>query len=323
MIMKKVVISVFAFAVLASCSKEENKLNGGDPAAPVAIAPSAGIVTNLITRAAVDGTTFSAGTDVFRLCAFETDGAEPTDWTVDDTTPEAFENVQVDMGSTDLSLKPTAKYYPPAGPKKLWFYAYAPFANGTYNAGNGATAPTVDYTITGDEDIMTGKVTNDNGIGAATYGTTQKQPEFVFSHLLKKITFKVAAGDAFASGVYVKTIMVKNVNTRVTLDVTKGGLKNWNTIGELTLSNLNTEIIQGGSPVDGCLMFEPGTEFTVSVTTGDGITYADAKVKLTGTDAGNAGMHHVVTLTFHKSSIIPSATIVDWVDGDDAGVNLQ
>lgn len=318
--MKKVIISVFALVALASCSKEENKLDGGNPTGPVAIAPSAGIETNLISRAAVDGTTFLDGPDVFRLCAFETDGAVPTDWTVDDTTPEAFENVQVDMASNNLSLKPTAKYYPPVGAKKLWFYAFAPSAKGIYVNGKGAIAPTVDYTITGDEDIMTGKVTNGNGIGAAAYGNTQQQPVFKFSHLLKKITFKVAAGDAFASGVSVKTITVKDVNTKVTLDVTTGELQNWNTPGKLTLSDLNTEIIRGGNPVDGCLMFEPGTKFTVSVTTDDGVTYADATVTLTG---GDAGVHHVVTLTFHKSSIIPSATIVDWVAGEDAGVDLQ
>ena len=46
----------------------------------VAIVPSAGIEHNVISRAAVEGTSFAEGADVFRLSAFES-AAEPTDWT--------------------------------------------------------------------------------------------------------------------------------------------------------------------------------------------------------------------------------------------------
>lgn len=319
--MKKIILSVLTLAALASCSKEENTgIDTGDDR--VAIAPSANIESNVISRAAVDGTTFAEGTDVFRLSAFES-ATEPTDnWTA--TGAEAFENMQVNCAANGTLSLAMPKYYPPTGAnEKLWFYAYAPSA--TYTNGNGTAAPTVGYTITGQEDIMIGKVSNTNGFSGVAKGETQKHPAFQFSHLLKKITFKVEAGDTFdaSSNTTVSQIVVKNVKTSAKLDVVAGTLTfSGDADQSLTLSGGGTSITTEGASVPGCLMFEPGTSFTVSVTAG-GVTYADATVTLSGTDAGEAGVNHEVTLTFHRSQIVPTATIVDWTVGDGADVDIQ
>lgn len=324
--MKKLFISVCALAALVGCSKEENGLPaGGSEESRAAIAPSANIENNVISRAAVDGTSFAEGNDVFRLSAFEA-ATEPTDnWTANGA--QAFENMQVNCAANvSLSLA-TPKYYPPTGTnaQKLWFYAYAPSTNGTYSNGNGTTKPSVTYIITGQEDIMAGKVTNGNGIGGVAKGETQKHPAFGFSHLLKKITFKVKAGDTFDAdaSIQVTNITVKGVKTSATLDVVAGTLTFSGEANQsLTLSGGNTVITAAGASVPGCLMFEPGTSFTVSVTAG-GVTYADATVTLSGDKAGEAGVSHEVTLTFHRSGIVPTAVITDWVKGDDAGVDIQ
>ena len=322
--MKKLFISVWALAALAGCSTEKEEIRGIDTDnARTAIAPSADIENNVISRAAVDGTSFAEGNDVFRLSAFEA-ATEPTDnWTADGA--QAFENVQVNCAADGTLSLASPKYYPPTGTnaQKLWFYAYAP--SGTYTNGNGATKPSVSYTITGQEDIMTGKVSNGNGFGGVANGTTQTHPNFQFSHLLKKITFKVKAGDTFdaATNTAVSQIVVKNVKTSASLNVVDGTLTfSGNADQSLTLSGSSTTITTEGASVPGCLMFEPGTSFTVSVTAG-GVTYADATVTLTGTDAGKAGVGHEVTLTFHRSGIVPTATITDWVKGEDADVDIQ
>lgn len=324
--MKKIFISVCALAALVGCSKEENaRPAGGSEGSRAAIAPSANIENNVISRAAVDGTSFAEGNDVFRLSAFEA-ATEPTDnWTA--TGAQAFENVQVNCAANGSLSLATPKYYPPTGAnaQKLWFYAYAPAANGTYSNGNGTTKPSVSYIITGQEDIMSGKVTNGNGIGGVANGETQTHPAFGFSHLLKKITFKVKAGDTFdaATNTAVSQIVVKNVKTSATLDVVAGTLAfSGEADQSLTLAGSNTTITAEGAAVPGCLMFEPGTSFTVSVTAG-GVTYADATVTLSGDKAGEAGVSHEVTLTFHRSGIVPTAAITDWVNGDDAGVDIQ
>lgn len=319
--MKKIILSVLTLAALAGCSKEENTgIDTGDDR--VAIAPSANIENNVISRAAVEGTSFAEGTDVFRLSAFEA-VTEPTDnWTA--TGAEAFENMQVNCVANGTLSLATPKYYPPTGAsEKLWFYAYAP--SGTYTNGNGATKPSVSYTITGQEDIMTGKVTNTNGFGGVAKGETQTHPAFEFSHLLKKITFKVKAGDTFDAdaSIQVTNITVKGVKTSATLDVVAGTLAfSGEADQSLTLSGSNTVITAAGASVPGCLMFEPGETFTVSVTAG-GVTYADATVTLSDTGAGKAGVSHEVTLTFHRSAIVPTATITEWTPGEDAGVDIQ
>lgn len=128
--MKKIFVSIAALAALASCSKEEAGVPGngnGNETERAAIAPSAAIENNVVSRAAVEGTAFAAGADVFRLCAFLSGDNAPTDWSVAAGT-EAFEQMQVNCtGEGKLSLA-TPKYYPPTGEnaQKLWFYAYAP-----------------------------------------------------------------------------------------------------------------------------------------------------------------------------------------------------
>lgn len=322
--MKKIFIPVLVLAALASCSNEDNMMTDNTHGR-VAIIPSANVENNIISRAAVEGTTFGQGDDVFRLSAFESK-TEPTNWTA--TGDEAFENIQVNGANGGSLTLATEKFYPASGSgQKLWFYAYAPSAKGTYTNGTATTAPYVTYTIDGQQDIMTGKVTGNNGFGGAAAGATQTHPNFLFTHLLKKITFKVKAGDTFdaESNTVVSQIVVKNVKTSAKLDVVEGMLIfSGDADQPLTLSGSSTVITDAkeGTAVPGCLMFEPGTTFIVSVTAG-GVTYADATVTLTGEKAGEAGVSHEVTLTFNRSGIVPTATITDWVSGTGADVDIQ
>lgn len=319
--MKKIFVFIAALASLAGCSKED-RTEGGNENGRMAIAPNAGVENNLIGSAA-DGTeSFKDGKDVFRLSAFLSDDSAPDDWTVDADT-EAFENIQVNMATT-LSLE-TPKYYPPSGAGKLWFYAYAPSQGGTYTPGSMNNKPSVSYTITGQEDIMVGHVTNGNGIGGATSGTIQKQPELLFEHMLKRVEFIVKAGSTFdeSDNVRVDKIVVKNVKTAATLNFVDETLTfSGDADQTLTLSGGNTEITAAGNPVPGYLMFEPGTTFTISVTAG-GVTYADATVTLTGGNVGEAGVSHAVTLTFNRSGIVPTASIKPWTEGADTDVDIQ
>ena len=316
--MKKILISLLAAAVLSGCSKNE----GGapptsgvpvpDPSAPISL--SAGIDATSESKAAVSGTAFPASTEnVFR---------PSTDWST-----AYFADEQVDSGAESaLSLK-NAQYYPANG-DKVYFYAYTPAAT-SLTVGTSSAAPVANYMLTGQEDIMAAQVTT--GIAKAATGT-QSQPELAFTHKLMQVRFKMVKDASFMEGQKVVELKIKGVKTQAKLDITTGEL----TFAPETTADLSLPITAGtndgitaeGTTLDGCLMLEPGTEITVGVIagdkaetgedeiTGENITYEDVKVTLSN---GAAGVSHLVTFTFKRNSIVPTAAITDWTVVEEEG----
>ncbi len=315
--MKKTMILLLAAASLAACTKTETEAPDIAPvpdySAPIAL--SAGIDITADSKAPVTGTVFPANTtNVFRLTAYAGSGA-PTNWTT-----AYFADQQVNSGASSAISLATAQYYPANG-DKLYFYAYAPAAT-SVTAGTSSAAPIANYTIDGSKDIMAAQVTS--GIAKAATGT-QTQPALAFTHKLKQVSFKVIADASFETGVKVTSIQIKEAKTSAKLAVNTGNLTFDATTGTLTAYSNATGTTIGttlsgviGSPV----MFEPGTKFKVGVVAG-GVTYTDVEVTLSGTNAGNAGVSHVVTLTFKRNQIVPTAGITDWTKGTDAGVDIK
>lgn len=325
--MKKILISLLAAAVLSGCSKNE----GGapptsgvpvpDPSAPISL--SAGIDATSESKAAVSGTAFPASTEnVFRLTAYAGAAAPSTDWST-----AYFADEQVDSGAESaLSLK-TPQYYPANG-DNVYFYAYAPAAT-SLTAGTESAAPVANYTLTGQEDIMAAQVIT--GIAKAATGT-QSQPELEFTHKLMQVRFKMVKDASFMEGQKVVELKIKGVKTQAKLDIPTGEL----TFAPETTADLSLPITAGtndgitaeGTTLDGCLMLEPGTEITVGVIagdkaetgegeiTGENITYEDVKVTLSN---GAAGVSHLVTFTFKRNSIVPTAAITDWTVVEEEG----
>ena len=302
--------SLCFWAALSGCSKQESA-ELPEPDAPAAIEVRAGVEAVAQTRAdlsgVVSGTAFPANTTkVFSVVGYSGTAA-PTAW-----SSPYIANVAVNSGAGSALSFAAPQYYPANG-NKVYFYAYSP-VNGTYAAGNGSTAPTVAWTITGQQDIMWAKV--DKGIAKNPVVASQEQPAFAFTHLLKQVKFKVVKDNTFEDNVKLTSLKIIGAKTKATLNLSTGALSWDPATGELTAYNNTTgqAITATATAAGSAVMMEPGTSFKVRAVAG-GVTYADVTVTLGGTNAGQAGVSHEVTLTFKRNAIVPTATITNWQAG--------
>ena len=311
---------IVATALLCSCSKEPvESFAEGDPTSP--ILPDAGVAATVETKAdlsgAVSGTAFPANTTkVFSVVGYKGTAAPTTNW-----TSPYIANIAVNSGTSSTLSFATAQYYPANG-DKVYFYAYSPVSGATYTAGTSSVAPKVAWTITGAQDIMAAQVTT--GIGKVASGT-QSQPAFAFTHKLKQVKFKVVKDASFENNIKLTSLMIIGAKTAATMDLSTGTVSWGSTTGDLTVYNNSTgqALTTTVASVGSAQMFEPGTSFKVRAIAG-GVTYADATVTLSGTNAGQAGVSHEVTLKFMRNVITPTATISDWTTtGTGSTVNVK
>ena len=301
--------------LVCGCGKEPvESFAGGDPTSP--ILPGAGVTASVDTRSdlsgVVSGTAFPANTDnVFFVTGYSGTGA-PTDW-----SSPYIAHVGVNSGSGSALSFATPQYYPANG-DKVYFYAYSPA--GIYEAGTASAAPTATWTLDGTRDIMWSKV--DKGIAKNPDRASQEQPSFQFGHLLKQVTFKVKKDASFADGIKLTSLKIIGAKTSATLDLATGGLSCSGT-GDLTAyEDASGQTITSTAAVAGsAVMFEPGSSFKVRAVAG-GLTYADATVTLSGTNAGAAGISYEVTLTFKCQEITATASVASWTDGG-TGANVD
>lgn len=315
--MKRIIILTLAILAMASCKKTMDiKPELPDMNAPITLTASMEAGDAQVTKADY---AFENGDDVFRLTAYSE--SVPTS----NYNNTYFNNVIVKSTSGTLSLEPL-QYYPASG-AALYFYAYAP-APTTLTDGAAATAPIANYTITGREDIMAAKVET----GIAKSVTSQQQPAFTgankFEHKLQQISFQVkrdASYDAETSAVSVKSIEIIGANNNAQLDVVSGDLSfgagtanfsaNVDAVAGVAIPISSASAVTAGEPI----MMEAGvTALTIKVTTMDGITFENS----TATVGGLAGTSYVVTLTFKRNSITPTASITGWITGAGANSNI-
>ena len=310
---------IVATALLCSCSKEPvESFAGGDPTSP--ILPDAGVVATVETKAdlsgVVSGRTFPANTSkVFSVVGYKGSAAPTTNW-----SSPYIANIAVNSGASSALSFATSQYYPVNG-DKVFFYAYSP-VSGTYTAGSGSTTPKVAWTITGTQDIMAAQVTN--GIAKNPIPASQQQPTFAFTHKLKQVKFKVVKDASFEDNIKLTSLMIIGAKTAATMDLSTGTVSWGSTTGDLTVYNNSTgqALTTTATSVGSAQMFEPGASFKVRAIAG-GVTYADVTVTLGGTNAGQAGVSHEVTLTFKRSGISPKATISEWNPGMAGNVDIQ
>ena len=294
--------------MLCSCSKEPvESFAEGDPTSP--ILPDAGVAATVETKAdlsgVVSGRTFPANyTKVFSVVGYKGTAAPTNNW-----SSPYIANIAVNSGASSALSFATSQYYPANG-DKVFFYAYSPVSGATYTAGSGSTTPKVAWTINGTQDIMAAQVTT--GIGKVASGT-QSQPAFAFTHKLKQVKFKVVKDASFEDNIKLTSLMIIGAKTAATIDVSTGNVTWGSTTGNLTVYSNSTgqTITTTAASVGSAMMFEPGTSFKVRAVAG-GQQYADVTVILSGTNAGNAGSSHEVTLKFMRNVITPTATISDW-----------
>ena len=175
--MKKVLLLTAAIVVLASCSQNESELLK-NPANEIRFSN----LNDRVTRAAND-----AGDD-YKVYAKSTLSGETT-WFINDAID----------GTANTTLS-TNKYYWPTGSTTVSFFAYAPATSGTATATYATPAVSVNYTVpaNADEDftVATPKTAQNQTMGSPA-GTVN----FVFEHMLSKVTVKaVLSADLLTSG---------------------------------------------------------------------------------------------------------------------------
>ncbi len=326
-----VIASLLCTAALLSCSKEGSDITPAPDDTRAAIVPTAGLSMNATpsVRAAlpsgpISGTTFPASTEsVFAVTAYKGTAAPTSDY-----SSAYFDNEAVDSNAegaeSPLSFT-TAQYYP-ADAEKLYFYAYSPVSTSDYTAGTASAAPTVAWTIDGQQDIMWAKA--DGGIGKVSAGTTQAQPNFTFGHLLKQVRFKLVRGESFGDGLSATSVKITNCRTQASLNPITGDLT-FSGDADQSLELSGSFPIRTADQADqqiGSLLCQAGeTALDIEVVAA-GITYrTDVTLKSndSAVTAGGAGVSHLVTLTFIGTQIIPSATITDWVDAGETNGTIE
>ncbi len=318
-------IVALAILGLVGCSKSAQEIPTDPILTPDLSAPielNAGIHVHTHVKALtgpVTGATFPESTDdVFRLRTYAGASA-PTDWS-DGAIYDGMNDLQVNSGSSSVLTLSTPKYYPSDASKKLYFYAWSPAAS-SITAGGSGSAPVANYTLTGQEDILWAK--DDRGI-AKDVPSQSSQPSLNFTHKLKQVKFKLVKDASFEEGQTVSSIKITQVKTSAKLNLSDGTLTfDGQADQELDYpidTGTDDAITAEGTEMHSCVMFEPGATFTISITVG-GVEYRDVTVSLG--DGGVAGNSYLVTLTFKRNDIVPTASITDWVPGTEAGVDIM
>ena len=195
--MKKFILSILAIAAMASCTKTSE--DDVDPNAPVEIKFGAGI--DMLSRAAI--TTDGSGHPVSNITSIQilrgTDGANPAFNTISDVTTTA--DLKTD-GTFENIINP--QYYK-STTDAANFIAYWP--QGLLTSG------TVNFTITGEEDIIVAPAI------ATTYSTTPPTVNFQFAHKLAQLQLKVIAQNESAFSFY-GVLESAKINVPSKLDMT-------------------------------------------------------------------------------------------------------
>ena len=308
--MKKILTLAAMVAVaLTSCSNDEIQQVENDGV----IRLGAGMVS---TKAPVNSLTDLSGVgDKVGIYAVS------TPW----TAVPLMQNVQTTaIDGTDGSISWASVYNYPADGSSLTFYGYYPYAaEGTSGdnymvAPDGTNAPVLNFTIDGTQDIMYATPVIANK-------TTTPVGKLVFEHALTQLHFLAKKGTV-ADGTTIKSIVLKNTNSRCTLNMADGTLGTWSRPATLvSLADAGVAIPAAEEEITGAepLMIQPGLSQVLAdvVTAKNGTeeTYEDIIIKPEGTnETFKAGVSYAIALTFNtKSDRVPiaiAAGVTPWVE---------
>lgn len=323
--MKKLTTVLIALA-LAACTERELIDNAPDAASDVQIVPAASIwsiegssestpmsspaktatpLGQATTRAAV------APPASFKVTAYAGTAVPSTNL----QTTYFYDNT-VNVSGNVCTMAPL-QYFPANGAQKLYFYAYAPAAT-TLTAGNGTTAPVAKYTNIGKTDILW--INDARGLSKGASQATQTQPNFSFQHRLMKVCFKIVADASFETGKTITSLALEGMNTTAELNIIAGTVT-FNTTGTITLTPATpVAITTTATEMADYLMVQPTTTLKLTVVA-DGVTYSQIPVTIT-TPTMTGGSSHLITLTFKRNAIVPTASMVDWTTGGNSDVGV-
>lgn len=299
--MKTLVLSMISIAAtvaaMTACTSESDEVDNVIDA-PVEIKMSAGVM-EITTKAAIEqNKAFDA-----RVIASSTSA----DYTSLLWTGANAGNISVAEGGA-VTFTPEQFY--PANGTDIYMIGIAPQPTNQISAGS------VDYTITGEEDIMYA-----NQISGNKNDKTDKKIEF--NHLLTQLKIKVLAENQEAIDAWgtITSIEVVNAPTLLTLSLKDGkiagnstdsDIKNLNLIGLTTgMSIPNKKDSEEAKDAGYCMVLPKTTDlYQLSVVTSKITTAVPITLQnLTKLEASTA---YTVTLTFKSTNVDVTATTGEW-----------
>ena len=304
--MKKIILATLALIVFAGCVKDLPYEN-----LPVPIQFNAGL-SGVNTRAPIvsDGSNHPTSDIVGIQILRAADVASSPDWTVVNSVA-ATATVATDGSVGSVS---SAQYYNANAGLNAFFMAF-------YPAAGSMSANTVNWTITGQEDII---------VAPSVSAGNKASPvaaALAFAHKLTQLQFEVIASSATAQSHWGTLTSIKvNADTALELTLSTNALASASTPVNTDLSAAQSgvsfplTIPTGTATAAGIVMVKPGTLGAIKVTTA---TSPEQTVSISGLSNTLAGNAHKITLTFNELGAITfTATLTDWVDGTDGTGSL-
>lgn len=299
---------LLAAAVLESCTHREEPATA-DGGEVIRISADIGETTRAVIDAGY------AGELEVSFARFDNPASGGREWNT--TAVDAFRSGG--NGNTSITFNPEQVYL--SGNRQSALIGYYP-----RKAPEGVTTDpvSVNYTITGDDDIMATEV--------QTGALNAKFTPFTFQHLLTQLQFKcIGSDEAMAKWTAVSSLTVKNIPTALKLSLDKTGGAILTATGavdqQLAVKNCPAVVSAAGAenPQTGYLLLFPAAELGTEmnpVTLEVKAIYNGIEKTLDVTvgniDGGvQVGESHLITLTFAEDSqITAEAGIAEWLPGN-------
>ena len=313
--MKKVLFSILAIGVLASCTKTEPVFTEVDQ--EIKITP----VTSMVTKAAIDGTEYP-GTEKFKVIGY---------WADQPAGTVEFEAPTVYLDNVTFAKQEGGQYWAGDGQSYYWpkngslrFAAYSPssiegmsheLATDTWSVKGYTQSNDTENTI----DFMVAQTPP-----SYTAQTAAENVSVVFEHALSWLSFRVKAQDAAAAEAFVvKSITVNNVNTVADM-VAEYPAKEWsNWTTPLAYEVFKDNVAPKVEPVEiennGVLVIPQATTSVTVTFVQNTLKDVEQSIEIPLVlDVENtpweAGKHYVYTLIFGLDEILINPSVADWED---------
>lgn len=307
-------------ALLASCTQEnENTPVSTEGMITLGVAAGGngaltrGVVNNLAALSA-DG----ANVGIYGVQTANAEASQSTaaDW----TASPRMNNVRTTAINAQGMMSwasPENYYYPKDEAKNnIRFFAYYPYSAATVSSAPGAgSSAKLDFTLTGDEDVM----------WATPVIGTRSQPatKLGFKHKLTQFTFVLTDNENnFNTTNGAVTDLTIRANTKATMDMETGVLSNWGTESALLVFTGQSYTLSSAAPltIGKVLMLEPGkASFNMELKaagTGSGTVTKSTEIKPVSDATFEAGKHYVITLSLSGNALIQlGASVEEWLEG--------
>lgn len=302
MIKKSMISILAATAILAACSKDNEKNPGGTNGDATYIQLSAGMPSATITpdsKAPVTGSmTFTPAIAGWEAAVGEVDYTTAPTW---NTEADISANAQNEAVTLD-----EPQVYNPDDDMKTYMQAWYP--QGTLNAGI-VTFANADGT-------------NDAMLAAPIYGSKWDNTgkELVFTHATTQIKFVVKAGTSLTDAVNIRSITIHDAQVPTGFNLATPEVT-YAAAADLAVPNLTEAAIGTEAAAGDAVMIKPmtGNTLTLDIVT-SATTHENVVATIDGDTDFQAGKAYTITLTFEQEAVNLTATVTEWTAGTGSAI---